>query len=212
MNNISHTPNTWYGTTIICVRRNNEIVLAGDGQVTLGNQVIKNSAEKLRTLNNHKILMGFAGATADALSLYEKLEQKIQNQDKISKDSNDLEKAVVDLSQDWRTDKILRKYEAMLIVADSTHLFVLTGNGDVLKPEPVTNGQICAIGSGGTFALSAGMSLLEHTKLSASEIAQKSLELASKICIYTNDQISLISLKYDENGKTLKLDRRTKND
>lgn len=206
-----HTSQTaWYGTTIICVRRNNEVVIAGDGQITLGNQVIKHSAEKLRLLSNGKILAGFAGATADAFSLFERLDEKIQHQDKIGDSANRLEKAVVELSKDWRTDQMLRKFEAMLIVADSTHSFILTGVGDVLKPEPVADGEICAIGSGGTFALSAGTALLSNTNLSAQKICEKSLAIAANICIHTNDQLSSISLTYDDKGATTKLNRRTK--
>lgn len=205
------SPTTWYGTTIICVRRNNQVVLAGDGQVTLGNQIIKHSAEKLRTLNNDRVLLGFAGATADAMSLYEKLDEKIQREEKIGKDQSSLEKAVVSLSKDWRTDKILRRYEAMMIVADTRDLFILTGLGDVLRPEPVNNGEICAIGSGGSFALSAGCALLENTELSAPEIAERAMKIAAKICTHTNDKLSTLCLTYDDQGTILDLKRRTKN-
>jgi len=206
-----HTsPTTWYGTTIICVRRNNQVVLAGDGQVTLGNQIIKHSAEKLRTLNNDRVLLGFAGATADAMCLYEKLDEKIQKEEKISKEGSGLEKAVVELAKDWRTDKILRRYEAMMIVADIKDLFVLTGSGDVLRPEPVNSGEICSIGSGGTFALSAGCALLENTELSAEEIAERAMRIAANICTYTNDQISSLCLTYNDQGEILDLKRRTK--
>ncbi len=206
-----NSPTTWYGTTIICVRRNNQVVLAGDGQVTLGNQVIKHSAEKLRTLNNDRVLLGFAGATADAMCLYEKLDEKIQKEEKVSKDGGTLEKAVVELAKDWRTDKILRRYEAMMLVADSKDLFVLTGVGDVLRPEPVGDGEIYAIGSGGTFALSAGCALLENTNLSALEIVEKSMKIAANICIHTNNQLSSLCLTYDDQGEILDLKRRTKN-
>ena len=168
------------GTTIITVRKNGEVVIAGDGQVTLGNQIIKSTARKVRRLGaDGSVIGGFAGSTADAFALFERLEEKL------SKYNRQLQKSCVELAKDWRMDKNLRRLEAMMIVADKTYTYVLTGNGDVLEPEE----NYAAIGSGGSFALSASMALYDFTNLSAEEIARKSLEIASKICIYTNNNI-----------------------
>lgn len=168
------------GTTIITVRKNGEVVIAGDGQVTLGNQIIKSTARKVRRLGaDGSVIGGFAGSTADAFALFERLEEKL------SKYNRQLQKSCVELAKDWRMDKNLRRLEAMMIVADKTYTYVLTGNGDVLEPED----NYAAIGSGGSFALSASMALYDFTNLSAEEIARKSLEIASKICIYTNNNL-----------------------
>jgi ATP-dependent HslUV protease subunit HslV len=168
----------FHGTTIISVRRGNQVALGGDGQVTLGNIVIKATARKIRRLYHDKILAGFAGATADAFTLQERFEAKLE------KHQGNLMRSAVELTRDWRTDRILRRLEAMLIVADRDHTLVLTGNGDVLEPE---NG-IAAIGSGGAYAQSAALALLRNTELSPEVIVKQSLEIAGDLCIYTNQQ------------------------
>ena len=168
----------FHGTTIVCVRRGNRVALGGDGQVTLGNIIIKGTARKIRRLYHDKILAGFAGATADAFTLQERFEGKLE------KHQGNLMRAAVELTRDWRTDRVLRRLEAMLIVADREHTLVLTGNGDVLEPE---NG-LAAIGSGGAYAQSAAMALLKHTELSPEVIVKQSLEIAGDLCIYTNQQ------------------------
>ncbi len=173
---------TWYGTTIITVRKGEKVVIAGDGQVTLGNTVIKSTAKKVRRLGSKSdIIAGFAGATADAFTLFERLEGKLE------KHSGNLTRAAVELAKDWRTDKYLRHLEAMMIVADAEQTFVITGNGDVLEPE---NGLI-GIGSGGSYAQAAAKALFDNTKLSAADIAKKALNIAGDICIYTNHNITL---------------------
>ncbi len=168
----------FHGTTIISVRRGNHVALGGDGQVTLGNIIIKGTARKIRRLYHDKILAGFAGATADAFTLQERFEAKLE------KHQGHLMRAAVELTRDWRTDRVLRRLEAMLIVADRDHTLVLTGNGDVLEPE---NG-VAAIGSGGPYAQSAALALLRNTELSAEVIVKQSLEIAGDLCIYTNQQ------------------------
>ena len=168
----------FHGTTIVCVRRGNRVALGGDGQVTLGNIIIKGTARKIRRLYHDKILAGFAGATADAFTLQERFEGKLE------KHQGNLMRAAVELTRDWRTDRVLRRLEAMLIVADREHTLVLTGNGDVLEPE---NG-LAAIGSGGAYAQSAAMALLRHTELAPEVIVKQSLEIAGDLCIYTNQQ------------------------
>ena len=168
----------FHGTTIVCVRRGNRVALGGDGQVTLGNIIIKGTARKIRRLYHDKILAGFAGATADAFTLQERFEGKLE------KHQGNLMRAAVELTRDWRTDRVLRRLEAMLIVADREHTLVLTGNGDVLEPE---NG-LAAIGSGGSYAQSAAMALLRHTELAPEVIVKQSLEIAGDLCIYTNQQ------------------------
>ncbi|NLY25954.1 MAG: ATP-dependent protease subunit HslV [Alcaligenaceae bacterium] len=166
----------FHATTIVCVRRGNEVAIGGDGQVTLGNIVIKGTARKIRRLYQDKILAGFAGATADAFTLQERFEAKLD------KHQGNLLRAAVELTKDWRTDRVLRRLEAMLIVADKEHTLVLTGNGDVLEPEH----GLAAIGSGGAYAQSAALALLHNTDLSPAEIVKKSLEIAGDLCIYTN--------------------------
>ena len=168
----------FHGTTIISVRRGNHVALGGDGQVTLGNIVIKATARKIRRLYHDKILAGFAGAMADAFTLQERFEAKLE------KHQGNLMRSAVELTRDWRTDRVLRRLEAMLIVADRDHTLVLTGNGDVLEPE---NG-IAAIGSGGAYAQSAALALLRNTELSPEIIVKQSLEIAGDLCIYTNQQ------------------------
>ena len=163
-------------TTILCVRRNGKVVIAGDGQVTMGQEVLKSSAKKLRRLYNNKIIAGFAGSTADAFSLFSRFETKLEQH------NGNLPRSVVELAKDWRTDRVLRHLEALLIVADTANTYIISGNGDVIEPD----NEIAAIGSGGPFAKSAATALLENTKLSAREIVEKSMEIAGKICIYTN--------------------------
>ena len=166
----------YHGTTILSVRRGNCVALGGDGQVTLGNIVIKATARKVRRLYNERILAGFAGGTADAFTLFERFEAKLeQHQGKLMR-------AAVELAKDWRTDRMLRRLEAMLSVADRDHSLVITGNGDVLEPEH----GIVAIGSGGAYAQSAARALLENTTLTPAEIVNKSMEIAGDLCIYTN--------------------------
>lgn len=166
----------FHATTIICVRRGEDVALGGDGQVTLGNIIIKGTARKIRRLYHDKILAGFAGATADAFTLQERFEAKLE------KHQGNLMRSAVELTKDWRTDRVLRRLEAMLIVADKDHTLVLTGNGDVLEPE---NG-LAAIGSGGAYAQSAALALLQNTDMSPAEIVKKSLGIAGDLCIYTN--------------------------
>ena len=163
-------------TTIVSVRRNGQVVIGGDGQVSLGNTVMKGNARKVHRLHSGKVLAGFAGGTADAFTLLERFEAKLQAH------QGNLERAAVALAKEWRTDRALRKLEAMLAVADATASFIITGNGDVLEPEQ----GIVAIGSGGAYAHSAAKALLAHTELSAPEIVKKSLEIAGELCIYTN--------------------------
>lgn len=171
-------PASWRGTTILSLRKNGQTVIAGDGQVTFGNTVIKSNARKVRRLGDGSIIAGFAGATADAFTLFERLEGKIE------KHSGQLMRACVELAKDWRTDRYLRKLEAMMTVADKNVTLVLTGNGDVLEPE----NSVVGIGSGGAYALAAAKALLD-TDLSAEEIALKAMKIASEICIYTNQNI-----------------------
>ncbi|NYT62616.1 ATP-dependent protease subunit HslV [Alcaligenaceae bacterium] len=166
----------FHATTIICVRRGDQVALGGDGQVTLGNIIIKGTARKIRRLYNDKILAGFAGATADAFTLQERFEEKLE------KYQGNLMRSAVELTKDWRTDRVLRRLEAMLIVADREHTLVLTGNGDVLEPEH----GLAAIGSGGAYAQSAALALLQNTELAPADIVKKSLEIAGDLCIYTN--------------------------
>ncbi|MBT0569976.1 ATP-dependent protease subunit HslV [Curvibacter sp. CHRR-16] len=170
----------FHGTTILCVRRQTpdgvQVAIGGDGQVTLGNIVIKGTARKVRKLYQGRVLAGFAGATADAFTLFERFEAKLE------KHQGQLARAAIELTKDWRTDRVLRKLEAMLAVADKEACFIITGNGDVLEPE---NG-VLAIGSGGAYAQSAALALVQNTDLSAQEIVKRSLEIAGSLCIYTN--------------------------
>ncbi|MEN8833909.1 MAG: ATP-dependent protease subunit HslV [Pacificibacter sp.] len=176
----------WHGTTIIGVRRGNEVVVAGDGQVSLGQTVIKGTARKVRRLKpgGHEVVAGFAGSTADAFTLLERLEAKLEAT------PGQLARASVELAKDWRTDKYLQKLEAMLIVTDGTELLVITGAGDVLEPEH----DVAAIGSGGNFALAAARGLME-TEKSAEEIARSAMAIASDICVYTNGKLTVETIK-----------------
>ncbi|MBA2504011.1 MAG: ATP-dependent protease subunit HslV [Pyrinomonadaceae bacterium] len=168
-------------TTIVLVRRHGRVAMAGDGQVTLGETVMKSGARKVRRIYNDRILAGFAGASADAFSLLTRFESKVEQY------HGNLERAAIELSKDWRTDKILRHLEALLIVADAKSSFLLSGNGDVIAPDE--ENEVLAIGSGGSFALAAARALLAHTELNAAEIAKEALRIASDICIYTNQNI-----------------------
>ena len=172
------------GTTILAVRRNGKTAIAGDGQVTVGSTVMKHNAKKVRKIYNDKILTGFAGATADAFTLFEKFEAKLDQY------HGNLTRAAVELAKDWRTDKVLRRLEALMIVADNERSFILSGNGDVIEPE---NG-IAAIGSGGAYALAAGRALVDHTNLDARAIVEESMKIAADICIYTNKEITIEEL------------------
>ena len=169
------------GTTILSVRRKDSVVIGGDGQVSLGNTVMKGNACKVRRLYKNRVIAGFAGGTADAFTLFEMFEAKLE------KHQGHLTKAAVELAKDWRTDKILRKLEAMILVADKESSFIITGNGDVVEPQ----GGVMAIGSGGSFAESAARALVQNTELGAYDIVEKSLNIAADICIYTNDNLTI---------------------
>jgi len=172
------------GTTILSVRRNGTVVIGGDGQVTMGNTVMKPNAKKVRLLYDGKVLAGFAGGTADAFTLFERFE------DKLSKHSGNLTRSAVELAKDWRTDRMLRRLEALLCVADKTASFVVSGNGDVIEPE---NG-LMAIGSGGPFAQAAARALLDNTDLDARTVTERALNIAADICIYTNRNLTIETL------------------
>ena len=172
-------------TTIVSVRRNGKVVIAGDGQVSLGNTVMKGNARKVRRLYNNKVLAGFAGGTADAFTLFERFERKLEMH------QGHLLKSAVELAKDWRTDRALRKLEALLAVADETGSLIITGNGDVVQPEH----DLIAIGSGGNFAQAAATALLENTDLGAREIAEKALNIAGDICVFTNHNHTIEELK-----------------
>lgn len=169
------------GTTILSVRRKDSVVIGGDGQVSLGNTVMKGNARKVRRLYKNQVIAGFAGGTADAFTLFELFEAKLE------KHQGHLTRAAVELAKDWRTDKILRKLEAMILVADKEQSFIITGNGDVVEPEA----GIMAIGSGGTFAESAARALVQNTDMRARDIVEKSLNIAADICIYTNNNLTI---------------------
>jgi ATP-dependent HslUV protease subunit HslV len=173
-----------HGTTVLCVRKDSKVVLAADGQVTLGEGVIKHTAKKTRRLFNDKIIAGFAGSTADALSLFARFENKLQEY------HGNLPRAAVELAKDWRTDRSLRHLDALLIVADAKFTFLLSGNGDVIEPDD----GICAIGSGGPYALAAARALAKNTKMAAKDIAQEAMRIASDICIFTNANFSIEEL------------------
>jgi ATP-dependent HslUV protease subunit HslV len=181
---MSESKITMHGTTILAIKKGDEVVVAADGQVSLGNTIIKSTAKKLRTLLGDSIVAGFAGSTADALTLFERLEAKLE------KHSHHLVRACVELAKDWRMDKYLRRLEAMLIVADKNNILILTGNGDVLEPED----NIAAIGSGGNYALSAAKAL-KDMDLSAEEIARRSMKIASEICVFSNGNIIIQKVK-----------------
>lgn len=179
----SSSPPSWHATTILTVRKDGRVVIAGDGQVSLGQTVIKAQARKVRSLGDGDVIAGFAGATADAFTLFERLEAKLEQY------PGQLMRAAVELAKDWRTDRYLRRLEAMLIVADAETTLVLTGNGDVLEPEA----HVMGIGSGGNYALSAAKALLDQP-LSAEDIARKAMQIAAEVCVYTNTNVVVESL------------------
>jgi ATP-dependent HslUV protease subunit HslV len=174
-------PTGWHGTTILCVRRDGHVAMAGDGQVSMGQTIVKGNARKVRRIGDGRVLAGFAGATADAFTLLERLESKLE------RFPGQLERACVDLAKDWRTDRYLRRLEAMMAVADKDRSFTLTGTGDVLEPED----GVIAIGSGGNYALAAARALMAVDGLSAEEIARRAMKIAAEICVYTNNNVIL---------------------
>jgi ATP-dependent HslUV protease subunit HslV len=176
------------GTTILSVRRKGEVVIGGDGQVSLGNTIMKSNARKVRRLYNNKVIAGFAGGTADAFTLFERFEAKLETH------QGNLLRSAVELAKDWRTDRMLRRLEALLAVADAKTSLIITGNGDVIEPE----NNLIAIGSGGAFAQSAALALLENTKLDARSIVEKSLNIAASICIYTNGNLTIETLDSEQ--------------
>ncbi|RMD64210.1 MAG: ATP-dependent protease subunit HslV [Alphaproteobacteria bacterium] len=178
-------PPLWHGTTILSVRKGNQVVVAGDGQVSLANTVIKSNARKVRRLGKGEVIAGFAGATADALTLFERLEAKLETH------PGQLARACVELAKDWRTDRYLRRLEAMMAVADASVSLVLTGTGDVLEPED----GLIGIGSGGAYALAAARALIDHDDMTAEAIARKAMAIAAGLCIYTNDNVIVESIE-----------------
>ena len=172
--------NIWHGTTIVLIRKDGDVVVAGDGQVSMGNTIVKSSATKVRKIEKRNVIAGFAGSTADALTLFERLEAKLE------KHAGNLTRSAVELAKDWRTDKYLRRLEALMAIADKEKSFIISGTGDVLEPED----GIIGIGSGGNFALAAAKVLMD-SKLSAEEIAKKAINVAAEICVYTNNNISI---------------------
>ena len=186
MNNQATDPVRWHGTTILSVRKNGRVVVAGDGQVSFGNTVMKAQARKVRRIGTGNVIAGFAGATADAFTLFERLEEKLE------KHPGQLTRAAVELAKDWRTDRYLRRLEAMMAVADTSASLVLTGNGDVLEPED----GLIGIGSGGTFALSAARALVDMDNMDAEAIARKAMKIAADICIYTNENLTIEKSPY----------------
>lgn len=179
---------SFHATTILCVRRDGKVAMAGDGQVTLDKTVMKSTARKVRRLSEGSVLAGFAGATADAFQLFELFEKKLKEH------ARSLPRAAVELAKQWRTDRMLRRLEALLVVADREHVLVLSGAGDVIEPDPVAGGGAVAIGSGGPYALAAARALLAHSTLGARQIAEEAMRLAAEICIYTNDCLTIEEL------------------
>lgn len=186
MNTENKNPNIFYATTILCVKRDNQVVMCADGQVTLGHTIVKATAKKLRKIANHNVVAGFAGSAADGLALFERLEAKLE------KHPGQLTRACVELSKEWRGDRVLRRLEAMLIVADKNDIFVLSGMGDVMQPEY----DVTAIGSGGNYALSAALALMHHTDFTAEKIAKEAMNIAGEICIYTNKNLTMEILNH----------------
>jgi ATP-dependent HslUV protease, peptidase subunit HslV len=172
------------GTTIVCVSKSGKVVMGGDGQVTIGQTAIKHTAKKVRKIYNNKVIVGFAGATADALTLFDKFEAKLEEY------RGNLRRAAVELARDWRTDRVLRRLEALLAIADKDSMFLMSGSGDVLEPDD----NVIAIGSGGSYAQSAAIALLKHSNLDSREIVEESLKIAANLCIYTNDKIIIEEL------------------
>jgi len=176
--------NNWHGTTIVLIRKGKDVVVAGDGQVSIGNTVIKKTAKKVRRIEKRGVIAGFAGSTADAFTLFERLEAKLE------KHGGQLTRAAVELAKDWRSDKYLRRLEALMAVADKEKSFIISGNGDVLEPEH----GIIAIGSGGNYALAAARAMIDDKNKSAEEVAKKSVEIAADICVFTNNNITVEKL------------------
>jgi ATP-dependent HslUV protease subunit HslV len=181
----------YHGTTILSVRRGDSVVIGGDGQVSMGNTIMKGNARKVRRLYHDKVIAGFAGGTADAFTLFERFEGKLE------KHQGNLTRAAVELAKDWRTDRMLRRLEALLSVADGTASLVISGNGDVIEPEH----DVIAIGSGGSFAEAAARALMQNTELGAREICEKALKIASEICVFTNDHFTIEELQVSESQK-----------
>ena len=175
-----NTAEKWHGTTIVLLRKNNETIVVGDGQVSLGNTVLKSKAKKVRKIEKRNVIAGFAGSTADALTLFERLEAKLE------KHAGNLTRAAVELAKDWRTDKYLRRLEALMAIGDKEKSFIISGTGDVLEPE----GDVIGIGSGGNYALAAAKVLMD-TELNAEEVAKKAIKVAADICVFTNDNIRI---------------------
>ena len=175
-----NTNQSWHGTTIVLIRKGNQTIVAGDGQVSLGNTVLKSKAKKVRKIEKRNVIAGFAGSTADALTLFERLEAKLE------KHAGNLTRAAVELAKDWRTDKYLRRLEALMAVADKEKSFIISGTGDVLEPE----GDVIGIGSGGNYALAAAKVLMD-TELSAEDVAKKAIKVASDICVFTNNNLNI---------------------
>lgn len=176
---------TFHGTTVIAIRKNGRVAIAGDGQVTLGATVMKKGAVKVRKMREGRVVSGFAGSTADAMTLFDKFESKLEES------RGNITRAVIELAKDWRTDRILRRLEALLIVADKEHTFIISGSGDVIEPED----GIAAIGSGGAYALAAAKMLVRHTDMDARRVAEEALKTAAEICIYTNEHITVEELE-----------------
>ena len=181
---MEHKEGIFYGTTILAIQRDGKVAFGGDGQVTLSNTVMKNSAIKIRTLRNKSVLAGFAGSTADALTLFEKFEGKLEEY------SGNLTRAAVEMAKEWRTDKFLRRLEALLVIGDKDRILTISGNGDVIEPDD----GLIAIGSGGPYALAAARALIQNTEFGIRDIVEKALKIAASICIYTNDQLTLEEL------------------
>jgi ATP-dependent HslUV protease subunit HslV len=177
-----------HGTTVLCVRRDGKVVMAGDGQVTMDKTIMKSTARKVRRLAEGSVLAGFAGATADAFQLFELFETKLKEH------ARSLPRAAVELAKQWRTDKLLRRLEALLVVADREHVLVLSGAGDVIEPDAVAGGAVAAIGSGGPYALAAARALLSHSSLGARQVAEEAMKIAADICIYTNANVTVEEL------------------
>ncbi len=186
---MNHSNQKMYATTIVAVRHKGRVALGGDGQVTMGDTVVKATAQKVRKLHNGRILAGFAGSVADAFSLFEKFEEKLERY------PGNLQRACVELAKDWRRDRYLRRLDALLAVADTDHLFLISGDGNVIEPDD----EIATVGSGSGFALAAARALKEHSDLTAADIVRKALEIAGEICIYTNQNITVLEL--DGTGK-----------
>ncbi len=178
----------FHGTTIVCVKKDGQVAMGGDGQVTLGHAAIKHSATKVRKIFNDNVMVGFSGATADAMTLFDKFEAKLEEY------RGNLKRAAVELARDWRTDKILRRLEALLTIADKDSMFLISGSGDVLEPDD----NVIAIGSGGSYAQAAALALAKHSSLSAKDTVTEALKIASSICIYTNDNITIEVIENNE--------------